>query len=257
MSKRSARASTAQSSKRARTATGQTTLFRYCDTTSGASSGTQTKPHVTQERPDIKIYTKEEIEDASGMKKIYLQFWNDKANELWKDKEVREKMKDNKRAFMGAINVSWTIHRTEVIHLQVEEVIELAGQVYPSEATKEHVLSSIRKNTSRVKEAHESTKAFYDIMKDSDPSEKKEMEDELMAKVHTLKVAQEALLKSIHRKREDIFAAQHDNEADFITAGSPVNLSNEDVELLVDTIKEEANLPVICDDDDSVPPGPK
>lgn len=243
MSKRSAKGdleSSAQSSKRVCTTPGcQTTLFKYYDKTSGHSSAMKTVAHVIPDSPGIKIYTKEEIEASSGMKKVYLQFWNDKAYELWKDKSVRENMKANKRAFMGAINCSWTVHRSEIIQLQAEEVIELASKVYPDEVTKEYKLLSIRKNVSRVKEAHSSTNIFYKIMTESDPSEMNGMEDELTTKVHELKVAQEALLKAISRKREEIFADQHDDEAEVTIAGSPVKLSNDDVEVLVDDIKEE------------------
>ena len=74
-----------------------------------------------------------------------------------KTKIVRDKMKGNKRAFMGTINCSWTMLRTQLILLQAEEVIELAAKVYLNEATKEHIPSSIRKNVTRVKEAHDST----------------------------------------------------------------------------------------------------
>ena len=153
---------------------------------------------------------------------------------------------------MGAINCSWTLHRTQIIQLQAEEVTELAGKVYQSEATKEHVLSSIRRNVSRVKEAHESTTTFYHVMKGSDPAE---MEDDLSTKVRELKVAQEALLKSISRKKEEILAAQRDNEAGLITAGSPVKLFSGDVEALIDAVKAETNIPTVCEDEDSVPVG--
>ena len=73
------------------------------------------------------------------------------------------------------------------------------------------------------------------------------MEDELMTKVHELKVAQEALLKAIQRKREDIFADQHDDEVDYVIAGSPVQLSSGEVEILVDAVKEDTN--TICEDE--------
>lgn len=147
---------------------------------------------------------------------------------------------------MGAINCSWTIHRSEIIQLQAEEVIELASKVYLDEVNREHKLSSIRKNITRVNEAHDATCAFYRILRESDAFEVKAMEEDLTKKVHDLKVAQEALLKAIQRKREDIFAAQHDCETDVIMAGSPVQLSSDEVEVLVDAIKEEAN--TLCKD---------
>ena len=251
MSKRSAKGdphTTTKSNKRSCTTSGQqTTLFKYYEKSSGPSSSVKTIVDVTPESQGIKIYTKEEIEATSGLKKMYLQFWNDKAHELCQDRSVWEKMKGNKRALMGAINCSWTIHRTEIIQLQAEEVIEMASKAYPDEVTKELKLSSIRKNVTRVNEAHDATCAFYQIIRESDPSEIKSMEDDLTAKVHELKVAQEALLKAIQRKREDIFADQHDDEVDFIIAGSPVQLSSDEVEVLVDAVKEETN--TLCEDE--------
>lgn len=97
---------------------------------------------------------------------------------------------------------------------------------------------------SRVNEAHESTTTYH-VMKGSDPTE---TDDDLTTKMHELKVAQKALLKSISRKKEEILAAQHDNEAGLITAGSPVKLSSEDVEALVDAVKE-TNIPTVCEDE--------
>lgn len=71
---------------------------------------------------------------------------------------------------MGAINCSWTIHRTEIIQLQAE-VIELASEAYPDEIAREYKLSSIRKNITQVSEAHDATCAFYQVIRESDPSE--------------------------------------------------------------------------------------
>ena len=176
MSKRSAKAdppTTTKSNKRSCTANRQqTTLFKYYEKTSGpsGSSSSKTFVDVTPESLGIKIYTKEEIEASSGLKKTYLLFWNDKAHELCQDKGVCEKMKGNKRALMGAINCSWTIHRSEIIQLQAE-VIELASKVYLDEVNREHKLSSIRKNITRVNEAHDATCAFYRILRESDASE--------------------------------------------------------------------------------------
>lgn len=45
--------------------------------------------------------------------------------------------------------------------------------------------------------------------------------------------------------REDIFADQHEYEIHFIIAASPVQLSRDEVEVLVDTIKEDTNMPDI------------
>lgn len=251
MSKRSAKAdshATTKSNKRSCTGSGkQTTLFKYYEKSSGISSSMKTVVDVTPESLGVKIYTKEEKEASSGLKKTYLQFWNDKARELCQDKSVWEKMKGNKRAFMGAINCSWTIHRTEIIQLQAEEVIELASKAYPDEIAREYKLSSIRKKITRVAEAHDATCVFYQIIRENDPSEIKSMEDELTTKVHELKVAQEALLKAIQRKREDIFADQHDDEVDYVIAGSPVQLSSGEVEILVDAVKEDTN--TICEDE--------
>ena len=55
----------------------QTTLFKYHEKTSSPSgSSSKTFVDVTPESQGIKIYTKEEIEASSGLKKTYLLFWN-------------------------------------------------------------------------------------------------------------------------------------------------------------------------------------
>ena len=145
------------------------------------------------------------------------------------------KMKGNKRALMGAIK-QYTVQ----LHA---DVIELASKVYLDEVNREHKLSSIRKNITWVNEAHNTTCAFYPIL--SHTSEIITMEDDL-TKVHDLKVAQEALLKAIQRKRGHFCCSAWPWNW-HITAGSPVQLSSDEVEALVDAVKEEANM--LCKDD--------
>ena len=57
-----------------------------------------------------------------------------------------------------------------------------------------------------------------------------------------LRLAQEALIKAIQRKKVDIFAAEKDElESELMESGSPCQLSDNDLETLAITIKEETH----------------
>lgn len=66
-------------------------------------------------------YSEGDIADSSGLDKEYKQFWNAKAAELCHDKAVRHKLKD-KGAIQGAINSLWTLHKSDLLQLQADEV---------------------------------------------------------------------------------------------------------------------------------------
>ena len=65
---------------------------------------------------------------------------------------------------MGAINSSWTLHRTELLQLQAEEVIEEAKTVYTDEVKREHFLSSIWANVTRMQDVTSTVTQLYHIM---------------------------------------------------------------------------------------------
>ena len=57
----------------------------------------------------MKIYTPEEVDSATGMEKKRRQFWNEKADQLAKNKGTGHQ---SKTAPCGIIDVSWTLHKT-------------------------------------------------------------------------------------------------------------------------------------------------
>jgi len=67
----------------------------------------------------IKIFSATEIEESTGMQKIYREFWNAKAEELCRSSALKT-FKSGE--IQGAINVAWTIRKTEYLKDEVEKV---------------------------------------------------------------------------------------------------------------------------------------
>lgn len=222
-----------------RPCTTQATLFKYFKDSEGAQCSSHQLTVSTPENYGIKVYSKSEIESASGLKQEYLKFWNDKAAELCEDKNVREKFQNNKRAIMGAINSSWTLHRTELLQLQAEEVAEEAKTVYTDEVRREQFLSSIRSNVTKMQDATSSVTQLYHIMDNSTPTEILGMEEDLTKEVSKLKHCQDALIKALQRKREDILACGRD-EYELMKCDAPEEISQSDIHQLANIVKKEA-----------------
>ena len=239
MSKRSNSDESKSTNKRPCTA--QATLFKYfkvSEQQDGSPSSSHQLTVATPESYGLKVYSKSEIESASGLKQEYLKFWNDKAAELCGDKNIREKFRNNKKAIMGAINSSWTLQRTELLRLKAEEVIEAAKTVYTNDVRREHILSSVRSNVTRMQDAASTVTQFYHIMDQSTPAEILGMEADLTKEISQLKRAQDALIKALQRKREDILASGKD-EYELMKCDSPEQISQADVEKLAHLVKKE------------------
>lgn len=67
----------------------------------------------------VKIFSEQEINKSTGMKKSYQQFWNDKAEELCKSNTLKT-FKPGE--IQGTINVAWTLKRADILKGEVEEV---------------------------------------------------------------------------------------------------------------------------------------
>ena len=65
---------------------------------------------------NIKIYTEEEIENATGFEKQRRLFWNETAERMSKDPESRNWKKD---AIHGAIDVHWTLAKSSVLRQEI------------------------------------------------------------------------------------------------------------------------------------------
>lgn len=174
------------------------------------------------------VYTDEQIAKAIGMEKEYRLFWNTKAEELMRNRETREKLRNNKSAIVGAIGAAWTLHKTSLLCIEGEEVLLDIDRVFQDrgEASRECLKKTVRKNLEKMK-------SLQDQIELSDMTET-ETKDALKR----LKETQEALVKSIKRKREDILIAlvnTADSDASPLIATEPDEISEGDLQ---DMIKE-------------------
>lgn len=98
-----------------------------CHSTNESTSHNVT---VSPEYYGIHIYTEEELSSSTGLQKQFRIYWNEKANEICSDKSIRSKL-HNKAAIQGTIYTSWSLHKTHLLQLQVEEFEAQAKKVYP------------------------------------------------------------------------------------------------------------------------------
>ena len=64
------------------------------------------------------------IDKACGLNQHRLRFWNDKAAEICSDRSTLLALGNNREAVEGAIHSSWTLHKTSLLELQLEELEE-------------------------------------------------------------------------------------------------------------------------------------
>ena len=115
----------------------QSTLHRFFKSTSAAKQNRPTTVNCTRQHLGIHVFTDEDISKSKGLDKQYKIFWNDIAKELCQDKDVQHKLKD-KSAIQGAINTSWTIHKTDLLQLQADELCEQFSLLYEDEVARTH-----------------------------------------------------------------------------------------------------------------------
>ena len=68
----------------------------------------------------LKIYTQNEITTAKGLGKVRRQFWNNKAEEVGRDKSLRTW---SKTALHGVIDTSWTLKKTALFVLEGNKIL--------------------------------------------------------------------------------------------------------------------------------------
>ena len=229
----------------------QSTLFNYFSQPQEAATSSKPDKAATSSKTvkgkfdfspqhyGIHVYSKEEIEDAVGLKQEFRRFWNDKAVELCKDKSVRDKL-HNKNAIEGALYSSWRLQSTHLLQLEAE-VIQEAKLYIADDVSRAAFLSSVDKNMERMLEAHVSTNHVYEMMATSDPGTKEKIEMDLQEQISQLKTAQNALKKSIHDKRQQL-SMEKDvarQETDLLMTNSPVSLSESEIEMVIQTVKKE------------------
>lgn len=231
----------------------QTTVFKYFQPTekpSSSSSPTLPKPMVTESPQSfgIKYYSPQELESVSGLQKDYRQFWNEKAEELCSDKSVRAKL-GNKAAISGAIDCSWTLHKTQILQLQAEKMLQQTKQFYTDEVSHSHELSAVTNNVERMLQACTSVNLIYiEIESAASVAEKSSLEKVLENEMSELKKAQAALQKAMKEKNKIMEAEEED---EIMIAGSPIQLSDRELESLVETIVKEDSEYVSDSEEDS------
>lgn len=148
---------------------------------------------------NIHLYSEEEVKNVKfGLNQQRLRFWNEKAVEICSDKTITNELDNNREAIEGAIHSSWTLHKTGLLELQVEE-LEDKAKVY-DEVAREYLLRNVRKNLDRMQTSHATISALSDmIAESSDMTQKVQLEKQLSQEMSELKRAQDALSKAIQR----------------------------------------------------------
>ena len=221
----------------------QASLFKYYQpATSGEQSEVRPSSVVTPEYYGINLYTAAEISSANGLQKQFRNFWNEKARELCADRSVRAKL-HNKTAIQGAICASWTLHKTHLLQLQVEEVEALAKKVHPDDAVRAHFLTPVTSNLNRILKAYACANATSaSIASLTNTTEKKEKEKDLDKEISELKKAQDALVKALERRKVPLLAAKQDDQEKLIASASvapAIQLSDDEMGHLIETIRNE------------------
>lgn len=219
----------------------QATLFKYFKSGQQESPSTEAvkeKPKIARDPATygIHIYTATEIESSPGNQREFRRFWNEKASELCSDSTVTCKLQDNRAAIEGAIYSSWTLHKTSLLQLQVEDIEARCLNVYKDEVVREYTLTTIRMNLERMLRAHASVNQLYSNISQS--ADATASESQITAELSELKKSQEALYKAIEKKEGDIQLAESE-EGELMKANSPVELQDDELAALVKMVKNE------------------
>ena len=198
-------------------------------------SGAETaRPKTVEYIPQylgIHTYSEGDIADSSGLDKEYKEFWNAKATELCQDKAVRQKLQD-KAAIQGAINSLWTLHKSDLLQLQADELAVCVNHTYTDETRQAYALSTVESNLKKMMELTDSLRLVY-------VNATEEMGDEVSDLMKKLRKSQSALKKAIDRKNHELHQIK---TAQPLTAAAPeaVNvLSTDELQDLIQEIKKD------------------
>ena len=202
-------------------------------------------PYSAARARKIKIYSHAEIENSSGMTKVYREFWNAKGEELCRSSALNSFKRGE---IHGAINVSWTLEKSKLIKDEVNKIKNEIKQECPDHLLKKFKLSRITldKNITRVEKDETSLRQLQDELTDArmqlfdskDKSERKDavtrvenIEKELDSKLSELKRSQDALRKAISARQKllDTLDANRSGSPSTSTSLEDENSSVEDV----------------------------
>jgi hypothetical protein len=180
--------------------TTQSTLHMFFKSHDSGGEKPIAKPKTIEYSPEffgIHTYSEEDIRNSIGLDKTYKQFWNAKALELSKDEKARRKLKD-KAGIQGAINTIWTLHKSDLLKIQVEELTVYVSQAYNRDKIAMiNYLSSVEANKEKVMELTESLRLLYEDATDEAGPEVSDIMKEL-------RKVQGALKKTIDRKQQEL-----------------------------------------------------
>ena len=219
--------------------TTQSTLHMFFKSHDSGDEKPIPKPKTIEYSPEffgIHTYSEEDIRNSTGLDKNYKQFWNETALELSKDEKARHKLKD-KAGIQGAINTIWTLHKSDLLKIQVEELTLYVSQIYSRDKiAMMNYLSSVEANKEKVMELTESLRLLYEDATDEAGAEVSDIMKEL-------RKAQGALKKAIDRKQQEL--QPHDQ---LLTALPSETLSSLELQDIVTEIKQ-TEIDAECDPD--------
>ena len=170
---------------------------------------------------NMKIYSPEEIDSAIGMEKKRPKFWNEKAEQLSKNKKTRNQ---SKTVIGGLIDVSWTLRKNSMLEAEAKKLLEDEKVLFRKEdvtgrklgnqkkdtilknmdrmSAAHHAVEELDQGMTEIQESFNKAKAVADRKKCTEGYERKKL---LLDGAYTeLKRAQDALSKSIKVKRTEI-----------------------------------------------------
>ena len=216
----------------------QAKLSSYLKSSEG-SKASGSKPAVTTtaipQDFGIHVYTSKEVEGAKGFIQEYRKFWNTKAHEICKDRRLTSKMDEG--SIKGAINSSWTLHKSNLLLHQARQLEEKSKLVWTDEVARSYKLKPVERNVERVKMADAHLQHLYDeLSQASEGREEKELE---MEKAMTeLRKAQDALQKALDRKGENLDVDEKKlKDAHALQVAGVPELSEGEIKDLVEAVK--------------------
>lgn len=177
-------------------------------------------PYCHAKAKNLKLYSQEDINSASGLEKKRREFWNGKAKQLAKNKKTRQQ---SKTALAGIIDVSWTLHKTSMLETEAKKILDDEKVLFRKEDVTSRKGSqkkeTIPNNIERMSATHEAVEELdkkttnrRDVFESAKTSslrkkntKKYKKEQLLLDGAYTeLKHAQDALTKSMKVKRKEI-----------------------------------------------------
>ena len=117
----------------------------------------------------------------------------------------------NKAAIRGAIDSSWTLHKTRILQLQTEKLVEQTKQLYSDQVAHSHELTVVTSDVERMLQAYTLVNLMYTKIESAGSvSEKVTLEKQIESDISELKKAHAALIKAMKHKTKILEAEEMD-----------------------------------------------